>query len=231
MCEPTTALLIASAGSSFLQFQQAKAQQKAQYEAQKRQNELARANAIRRYATEQLKIRQEIKKSSAKGFEASLRSKKARARFIATELRFLATVMQPQRLQIAAAKQVAKDILAKKTLREVRPTLFARQEAKATKAAEKAMDPFMMPTPHLEEGRYFDENKVFTDLARDESRLSDYMTEREKIGQERMEKMQPVQFYTGARYGGLIGDKSGPAPTGGPMSQGLRSLYNNGRKL
>lgn len=63
----------------------------------------------------------------------------ARARFIATELRFLATVMQPQRLQVAAAKQVAKDILAKKTLREVRPTLFARQEAKATKAAEKAM--------------------------------------------------------------------------------------------
>jgi len=63
----------------------------------------------------------------------------ARARFIATELRFLATVMQPQRLQIAAAKQVAKDILAKKTLREVRPTLFGRQEAKATKAAEKAM--------------------------------------------------------------------------------------------
>ena len=63
----------------------------------------------------------------------------ARARFIATELRFLATVMQPQRLQIAAAKQVAKDILAKKTLREVRPTTFSRQEAKATKAAEKAM--------------------------------------------------------------------------------------------
>ena len=63
----------------------------------------------------------------------------ARARFIATELRFLTAVMQPQRLQVAAAKQVAKDILAKKTLREVRPTLFSRQEAKATKAAEKAM--------------------------------------------------------------------------------------------
>ena len=31
--------------------------------------------------------------------------------------------------------------------------------------------------------------------------------------------------------GGMVGDKSGPAPTGGPMSQGLRSLYNNGRKL
>ena len=84
MCvEPTTALMIASAGSSLLQFQQAKAQQKAQYEAQKRQNEIARQNAIRRYATEQLKIRHEIKKSKVKGFEASIRSKKARSRFIA----------------------------------------------------------------------------------------------------------------------------------------------------
>ena len=36
-----------------------------------------------RYATEQLKIRQEIAKSSEKGFEASIRSKKARAKFIA----------------------------------------------------------------------------------------------------------------------------------------------------
>ena len=106
-----------------------------------------------------------------------------------------------------------------------------QREEDAYKAAEKAMDPFMIPTPHLEEGRYFDENKVFTDLARDESRLSDYMKEKEKTGLERMEKMQPTRFYTGARYGGLIGDKSGPAPTRGPMSQGLRSLYNNGRKL
>tara|TARA_B100001057_G_scaffold477242_1_gene546217 strand:+ start:460 stop:1047 length:588 start_codon:yes stop_codon:yes gene_type:complete len=84
MCiEPTTALMIASAGSSLLQFQQAKAQQKAQYQAQKRQNEIARENAIRRYATEQLKIRQEITKSKEKGFEASIRSKKARSKFIA----------------------------------------------------------------------------------------------------------------------------------------------------
>ena len=84
MCvPPQVALTIASAGSAFLQFQQAKAQQKAQYEAQKRQNEIARENAIRRYATEQLKIRQEITKSKEKGFEASIRSKKARARFIA----------------------------------------------------------------------------------------------------------------------------------------------------
>ena len=83
MCEPTTALLIASAGSSFLQFQQAKAQQKAQYVAQKRQNELARANAIRRYASEQLKIRQTLAKSFEKGFQASIKAKRTRAKFLA----------------------------------------------------------------------------------------------------------------------------------------------------
>ena len=84
MCvEPTTALMIASAGSSLLQFQQAKAQQKAQFVAQKRQNELARQNAIRRYASEQLKIRQTLAKSSEKGFQASIKAKRTRAKFIA----------------------------------------------------------------------------------------------------------------------------------------------------
>ena len=84
MCvEPTTALMIASAGSSLIQFQQAKAQQKAQFVAQKRQNELARQNAIRRYATEQLKIRQVAQKSAEKGFQASIKGKKTRAKFIA----------------------------------------------------------------------------------------------------------------------------------------------------
>ena len=84
MCvEPTTALMIASAGSSLLQFQQAKEQQKENFKAQKRQNEIARKNAIRRYATEQLKIRQELFKSKTKGFDASIKAKKTRARFIA----------------------------------------------------------------------------------------------------------------------------------------------------
>ena len=84
MCvEPTTALMIASAGSSLLQFQQAKEQQKENFKTQKRQNEIARQNAIRRYATEQLKIRQELFKSKTKGFEASIKAKKTRARFIA----------------------------------------------------------------------------------------------------------------------------------------------------
>lgn len=83
MCEPTTALLIASAGSSFLQYQQAKEAQKENFRRQKRQNDIARANAIRRYATEQLKIRQAVAKSSEKGFQADIRSKVARAKFIA----------------------------------------------------------------------------------------------------------------------------------------------------
>ena len=84
MCvEPTTAVMLASAGSSLIQFQQAKATQKAQYVAQKRQNELARANAIRRYATEQLKIRQVAQKSSQKGFEATIKARKTRAKFLA----------------------------------------------------------------------------------------------------------------------------------------------------
>ena len=84
MCiQPTTALMLASAGSSLIQFQQAKAQQKAQFVAQKRQNEIARANAIRRYASEQLKIRQVVSQSAEKGFQASIKGKKARARFIA----------------------------------------------------------------------------------------------------------------------------------------------------
>ena len=80
MCDPLTAVAVASAG---LQYQQGKAQQKAIETQQKRQNEIARRNAIRRYATEQLKIRQEVFKSKTKGFEASIRSKKARSRFIA----------------------------------------------------------------------------------------------------------------------------------------------------
>ena len=84
MCiQATTALMLASAGSSLIQFQQAKAQQKAQYEAQKRQNEIARQNAIRRYATEQLKIRQVAQKSSQKGFEATIKARKTRAKFLA----------------------------------------------------------------------------------------------------------------------------------------------------
>ena len=63
----------------------------------------------------------------------------ARARFIAVELGFLTKAMQPVRYQVAAAKQVAQDILADMTLSEIRPSVFTRAEANALKEAEKAM--------------------------------------------------------------------------------------------
>ena len=47
-----------------------------------------------------------------------------------------------------------------------------------------------------------------------------------------LEYNQPGVFYSKGGIAGLSGgDKSGPAPESGPASQGLRSLYNNGRKL
>jgi hypothetical protein len=63
----------------------------------------------------------------------------ARARFISVELRFLSKSMQPVRYQVAAAKQVAKELLAKKRLKDIRPSQFSRNEIKAAKAAEAAM--------------------------------------------------------------------------------------------
>ncbi len=83
MCNPTTAVIAISAASAGLQFQQAKQQQKNAYAQQKRQNEIARKNAIQRYASEQLRIRQEVEKSKDKGFQATLKSRKARAEFLA----------------------------------------------------------------------------------------------------------------------------------------------------
>jgi hypothetical protein len=83
MCvEPTTALLIASVASAGIQYQTTNAQQKAQQQAQQRQNELARQNAIQRYAAEGLKIRQIASQTSAKGLEASKKTRSAQAQYI-----------------------------------------------------------------------------------------------------------------------------------------------------
>ena len=85
MCVPPQVALVAlSAGSSYLQYRQQKQQQKNAQARQIRQNELARKNAIQRYASEQLKIRQVAKQSSQKGFEATLKARKARAEFVTT---------------------------------------------------------------------------------------------------------------------------------------------------
>ena len=82
MCvPPQIALTALSAGSSFLQYRQQKQEQKNIQARQIRQNQLAKKNALQRYASEQLKIRQVAKQSSQKGFEATLRGRKARAEF------------------------------------------------------------------------------------------------------------------------------------------------------
>jgi len=84
MCvEPTTAMMIASAGSQVMNYQNQKQVQKNQYNAQIRQNEIAKNNAIQRYASEQLKINQQVKATQQKGYEANLKSKKARGEFVA----------------------------------------------------------------------------------------------------------------------------------------------------
>jgi len=82
MCDATTALLVTSVASAGLQYDMQKSQQEAAYARQKRQNELARANAIRRYASEQLRIRQVLSKAAKKDYEGTLKSRKVRAKFI-----------------------------------------------------------------------------------------------------------------------------------------------------
>ena len=83
MCvQATTALTIASVVGQAISFQQQKKQQQYAWWQQKKQNELARENAIQRYASEQLKIRQTLKQASQKDLEATLKARRARARFI-----------------------------------------------------------------------------------------------------------------------------------------------------
>ena len=78
MCSPQIAMMALSAG---LQFTVARAKAKAEYRRQQRQNEIAKKNAIQRYAAEQLKIRQIEKQSQEKGYEATLKARKKRAEF------------------------------------------------------------------------------------------------------------------------------------------------------
>ena len=83
MCiQATTALMIMSAASSVMNYQQQKQQAKYRYAAQVRQNELARENAIQRAAAETLKIRQITKQKQEKGYFAALKAKRARATYI-----------------------------------------------------------------------------------------------------------------------------------------------------
>ena len=83
MCNPTVGMMAVSAISAGLQYQMGKAQQEAAYTAQKRKNELARKNAIIRYASAQLKIRQTLKKAAQKDYVGTMKARRARATYIA----------------------------------------------------------------------------------------------------------------------------------------------------
>ena len=64
---------------------------------------------------------------------------KARAKFLAIELKFLTKATQPVRLQVAAARQVAKSILSKTRIKDIRPVKYAQNERRARKDLERAM--------------------------------------------------------------------------------------------
>lgn len=78
-----TALLIASVASAGMQYQSTVAQQKATQQAQQRQNDLAQRNAINRYASEGLRIRQIADQTAQKGLEARKKTRSAQAQFVA----------------------------------------------------------------------------------------------------------------------------------------------------
>lgn len=59
----------------------------------------------------------------------------ARARFVAVELRHVARATEPVRVMLEAAKQVARELIAGMTLREVRPADFIAAEARAARDA------------------------------------------------------------------------------------------------
>jgi len=83
MCNSTAALVGVQVASAGLQYKMQKAQAQNTYNQQKRQNALAKANAIQRYAAEQLKIRQVAKKFADKEYAAARKSRKKRHEFIA----------------------------------------------------------------------------------------------------------------------------------------------------
>jgi len=69
--------------SAGLQYKVAQQQAKDTYDQQKRQNDIAKKNAIQRYAAEQLKIRQVAKRFQEKGYEATLEGRQKRAEYVA----------------------------------------------------------------------------------------------------------------------------------------------------
>jgi hypothetical protein len=82
MCDPVTMAVVTVANAG-LQYKQQKAQQKAEFARQQRQNEMAKKNAQMRYASAGLKIRQELEKSAQADYKGTIKARRARASYIA----------------------------------------------------------------------------------------------------------------------------------------------------
>ena len=82
MCDPVS-MAVVTVASAGLQYKQQKAQQKAEFARQKRQNEMAKKNANMRYASAGLKIRQELEKSAQADYKGTIKARRARASYIA----------------------------------------------------------------------------------------------------------------------------------------------------
>ena len=82
MCDPVTMAVVTVANAG-LQYKQQKAQQKAEFARQQRQNEMAKKNANMRYASAGLKIRQELEKSAQADYKGTIKARRARASYIA----------------------------------------------------------------------------------------------------------------------------------------------------
>tara|TARA_B100000287_G_C20506250_1_gene731190 strand:- start:292 stop:870 length:579 start_codon:yes stop_codon:yes gene_type:complete len=83
MCNPTIAVTAIAGASSYINYRQQLQAQKNAEQAQIRQNELAKKNALQRYASEQLRIRQVVKQSQEKGFLATKARREKTEKFMA----------------------------------------------------------------------------------------------------------------------------------------------------
>ena len=61
----------------------------------------------------------------------------ARSRFISLELKFLSKSTQPVRLQVAAAREAALDILAKRNYKTLNPSEYTRDEQNCKKRSRR----------------------------------------------------------------------------------------------
>ena len=87
------------------------------------------------------------------------------------------------------------------------------------------IQPFLRPSPHLEGGQFYDQ-ELFDKAMTEGTEAREAIARQDAERAEKRNIAGEEDFM--AAEGGIA---SGPPPTGGPMSQGLRSLYNNGRKL